>query len=253
MSSDTSSDFLKSLKWYKRLTTKKARVEEQVFLVEGYRSVSQIASNNPQEILEILTVDELPAQFSGYPVRFITDAQLRSLSLSITPQGPLAVVRVPAELYSGNLPKLPGRKLLLFEDIQDPGNVGTLIRTAAAFDFSGIILTTKCADPLSPKSVQSSAGSVLSLWLRVTENYLEMVSKLKQAGYSIIATDLKGKDNISSLCHIDALLLALGNEAAGLSEQVLNISDYRIKIPITGKTESLNVAACGAICMYLSS
>jgi len=166
----------------------------------------------------------------------------------------MAVVRLPRDVYSEHLPENIGTKILLLEDIQDPGNVGSLIRTAAAFNFSGVILTEKSADPLSPKCVQSTAGTILSVWFRRASHYLKLAEVLKKEGYSLVATELKGADNLSILYRQDKLLLALGNEAAGLSQAVLNISDYRLRIPtIQEKAESLNVAACGAICMYLSS
>jgi TrmH family RNA methyltransferase len=138
--------------------------------------------------------------------------------------------------------------------VQDPGNVGTLIRTAAAFDYSGIILTGKCADPFSSKCVQSAAGSILSLWIRRTDSYLYLMDELRGRGHVLVAADLRGQREPSILKEQRKLVLALGNEAAGLSEMLLKRSDYRIKIPIKkSKAESLNVAACGAICMYLSS
>jgi TrmH family RNA methyltransferase len=166
----------------------------------------------------------------------------------------VAVVRLPVETYSDSLPDDAGNKILLLEDIQDPGNAGTLIRTAAAFNYSGIIMTENCADPMSPKFVQATAGAVLSVWVRRTARYLELARALKKDGYYMIAAELNGAAEPSILYHQTKLLLALGNEAAGLSGALLDLADFRLRIPIAqGKAESLNVAACGAICMYLSS
>jgi TrmH family RNA methyltransferase len=143
--------------------------------------------------------------------------------------------------------------VLLLEDIQDPGNVGTLIRTAAAFDFSGVVLTEKCADPLSPKCVQATAGSLLSVWLRRTVKYLELVRSLREDGYVLVAAELNGAEETSVLKR-ERLILALGNEGAGLSAELLAMADSRLRLPTAReKAESLNVAACGAILMYLSS
>ena len=137
--------------------------------------------------------------------------------------------------------------------MQDPGNAGTLIRTAAAFDFTGVILTENCADPLAPKCVQSTAGTVLSMWLRRTPQYLELVRSLRRLGYKLVAADLKGNADPSVLKQ-EKLVLALGNEAAGLSKAMLDEADYRLCIPVEQeKAQSLNVAACGAILMYLST
>lgn len=166
----------------------------------------------------------------------------------------MALVRLPFEVYSHNLPDHTGNKVLLLEDIQDPGNVCTLIRTAAAFDFSGVILTEKCADPFSPKCVQSTAGSVLSVWIRRTPRYFELVEMLIKKGYILLTADLGGSDDPSILESLDKLLLGLGNEASGISEPLRNVSHYLLKIPIIReKAESLNVGVCGAICIYLSS
>lgn len=245
---------LRPLKWYKKLATRKGRLEAGAFLVEGDRAIRQIISSQPATIMEILTVVEPPPAYSGFATRLVTESQLRSICHTKTPQGVLAIVRMPEGLFSSYLPEEVGYKILLLEDIQDPGNVGTLIRTAAAFDFDGIIMTPKCADPLSPKCVQATAGTILSVWLRRTAHYLELTGKLKKAGYSLIATELSGATDLSVLHRQSNTVLALGNETAGLSDALRDMADYRLRIPtVPEKAESLNVAACGAIFMYLSS
>jgi TrmH family RNA methyltransferase len=245
---------LKPLKWYKNLATIKGRLEADAFIIEGDRAIKQIIDSHPDAIIEIVAIEKIPSTYTDYPVRTVTESQFRSICSSKTPQGVLAVVRIAPYTYSDQLPQNTGDKILLLEDIQDPGNVGTLIRTAAAFDFSGIILTEKCADPFSPKCVQSTAGSVLSVWLRRTSHYLELVELLKKEGFSLVATDLRGTEEPSILCQQKKLLLALGNEANGLSKPVVEAATYQVKIPISrNRAESLNVAISGAILMYLSS
>jgi RNA methyltransferase, TrmH family len=245
---------LKSIKWYKDLSSSRERLEAGAFLVEGTRAVEQVISNNPGEIIELLSTQELPPKYQDYTSRIITKNQLDSISTSKTPQPIIAVVRAPAQIYSDSLPDNTGAKILLLEDIQDPGNTGTLIRSAVAFGFSGVILTDKCADPLSPKCIQSSAGTVLSIWIRRTSRYMDVVEKLKLDGYIMVAAALGGSEDTAILQQQDKLLLALGNEASGLTKAILKISDVVLRIPIVReKAESLNVAACGAICMYLSS
>jgi len=240
--------------WYNCRYTRKGRLEYERFLVEGDRSVRQIINNNPSAVEEIITTGELPHIYDSYPQRYVTESQLRSISQAKTPQGPLAVIMLPTDIYTDNPPDNTGNKILLLEDIQDPGNVGTLIRTAAALDFVGVILSNKSADPLSPKCVQSTAGTVFSVWLRRTASYIELVKSLKQKGYTVIATDVYGTDEPSILNNHGRQILALGNEASGLSPALLELSDHRLVIPVNrNKAESLNVAACGAICMYLST
>jgi len=245
---------LQPLKYYRRLATRKGRLEAGAFVVEGERAVAQVAENHPAAILEIVTVEGVPAPHPQYPRRTLTGSQFRHIATSRTPQGVLAVVSLPAEAYSDSLPEDPGNRLLLLEDIQDPGNVGTLIRTAAALDFSGVILTDKCADPFSPKCVQSTAGSVLSVWLRRTKDCMKMVRELRERAWFVVAANLEGREDATVLARRERLLLALGNEASGLSDAILETSDCRLRLPtVREKAESLNVAACGAILMYLAS
>jgi TrmH family RNA methyltransferase len=249
-----SSSPLKPLTWYKKLATKKGRLTAGAFLIEGERAIEQVRQLHPEAILEILATAEHLPQYLQHPRRCVTASQLRAICQAQTPQGILAVIRLPLATYSDQLPQPYGGHILLLEDIQDPGNVGTLIRTAAALRFSGVILTEQCADPFAPKCVQATAGAVLSVWLRRTPRYLELAETLKHCGYTLVAADLHGQDDPSLLCGHERLLLALGNEASGLSPALQRVAHARFKIALVDtRAESLNVAACGAICMYLSS
>jgi TrmH family RNA methyltransferase len=245
---------LKPLKWYRGLEDKKGRLAAGAFIVEGDKAIRQIIASQPDAITEILAIDEPPPVYRDFHVRLVTASQFRYISRTRTPQGILAVIRLPADIYGKHLPVNTGNKILLLEDIQDPGNTGTLIRTAVAFGFNGVIMTEDGVDPLSPKCVQATAGSVLSVWLRRTKDYLELAQALKNKNHILVAADLAGDVGPEVLPGVKKLLLALGNEAAGLSKPLLDMADYRLQIPMAKeKAESLNVAACGAILMYLSS
>jgi RNA methyltransferase, TrmH family len=245
---------LKPLKWYKTLDTVKGRAESGMFLIEGDKAVRQVIATHPESIVEIVTIGELAPSYSDYPVRVVTESQFKAICLTKTPQGLLAVIRMPDDIESCDLPIDAGDRILLLEDIQDPGNVGSLIRSAVAFGYSGVVMSEKCADPFSPKCVQSTAGAVLSLWIRRSAAYLSIIGSLKSRGYSLIATVLTGEDSLSVLQVSNRIVLAFGNEADGLSMPVIELSNYSCKVPIHDESiESLNVAACGAICMYISS
>ncbi len=244
---------LKPLSWYKKLATKKGRLAAGAFLVEGQRAIEQIQQRQPEAIQELLvTSDDHPSNWP-YPYRRLSDSQLRTICNTKTPQGMVAVVSLPMQTYENQLPPTCGQKLLFLEDIQDPGNVGTLIRTAAAFHFAGALLTEKCADPFAPKCVQASAGTILSLWIRRTEHGLDWVSTLQQRGYTLVATTLVGQSDPTILSGQSRLILALGNEGTGLSSAVCQAAQARFTIPMDRcGSESLNVAISGAIAMYLS-
>jgi RNA methyltransferase, TrmH family len=244
---------LKPLNWYRGLDSLKSRMESGAFLIEGERAIKQIADYHPREIMEILAVPDMAARFPGYPLRILTPKQVSSLASSRTPQGIMAVVRLPLDAYTANLPQSPGDRILLLEHVQDPGNVGTIIRTAAAFGFSGIIMSDKTADPFSSKVVQSTAGSVLSVWIRRSDNYLDLVADISREGYLIAAADLNGTADAAGLGSGSRILLALGNEASGLSQALLDMAGLRVKIPIDrAKAESLNVAVSAGIMMFLA-
>jgi TrmH family RNA methyltransferase len=245
---------VRPFKWYRELAERQGRLAAGAFLVEGDKAIRQVIAGNPEDIIEILAVGEAPQVYSDYPFHKVTESQFRYISRNQTPQGVMAVVRTPADIYADRLPAATGDKILLLEDIQDPGNTGTLIRTAAAFGFSGVILTESGADPLSPKVVQSTAGAMLSVWLRRMKDHLALVRVLKKEGFTLVAADLKGNVGPEALHGAKKLILALGNEAAGLSQELLDTADFRLRIPtLPEKAESLNVAACGAILMYLST
>ncbi|MFO8143488.1 MAG: RNA methyltransferase [Dehalococcoidales bacterium] len=251
---DYQSNPLRSIKWYRKLALMKGRRETGFFLMEGDRAIRQVMDISPASINEIVTSRDLPPFYSGYSQRRVSEIQLSSICNTRTPQGPVAVIRYPREIYSSRLPETTGRRVLLLEDIQDPGNAGTLVRTAAAFDYDGVIMSDRCADPLSPKFIQSSAGSILSLWLRRTHGYLAMVEQLKKKGYPVIVAALDGAEKPRVLEGRGSLLLALGNETSGPSESLKSMAEHNISIDIARKkAESLNVAVCGAICLYLSN
>lgn len=241
---------MKSLKWYRSLSDSKIRQQEGFFLVEGFRAAEQIIKGFPESVDEILGTEDAGESYrNNFPVRILSQSQLDYISSSRSPQGIVTVVKLPSECYSSELPQEYGTAVLLLEHVQDPGNVGTLIRTAAAFNYSGVLLSSQCADPFSPKVVQSSAGAILSVWIRRSDSYLQMASQLKADGLMILAADVHGQQNlgITDRGHV----LALGNEGAGLSSELLDLSDYSFRIPFNSKkVESLNVAVSGAIAMF---
>jgi RNA methyltransferase, TrmH family len=244
----------RSLKRYRELADKKGRLEQGFFLVEGEKHINQVADGHADAIVEIIATDPLPPLLRRYPLREVKESEFRYISTAQTPQGIAAVVRLPEGVYTTTLPPDTGSRILLLEDVQDPGNVGTLIRTAAALGFDGVILTDASADPFSPKAVQAAAGTALSLWIRKTGEYLQLVKSLKQGGHAIVGADVRGNAKPEILSGLKKVMLGLGNEAAGLTKNLLDITDYRVRIANPPeKAESLNVAACGAILMYLAS
>jgi RNA methyltransferase, TrmH family len=245
---------LRPLDWYREIAgDSRTRREKGFFLIEGFRAIGQIAASHPAAIDEILldeTADQ-SAPFERFPLRKLTRQQLKSIAASATSQGVIAVVRLPADSGGSEIPEHPGSRIILLEDLQDPGNVGTLLRTAAAFGIDGVLMSRQCADPFGPKAVQASAGAVLTPWIRRTDSYLDAVETLQHAGYHLFCTDLHA-DAAVDFTTATRSIIAFGNEGSGLSEQLLSLADSRFSIPmVPGAVESLNVAVSAAITMFV--
>jgi len=249
---------MKPISWYKSLSQSQPRRESGYFLIDGKRSVDHVLTHHRQSVHELLCVEDTAqsyqSQSSDIPIRIISETHMNTISPSRTPQGVCALVRIPDDVYTSKIPEASNKingKILLLEHVQDPGNVGTLIRTAAAFGVDGVIMSDQCADPFSPKAIQSTAGSILSLWIRRGNGYLRMIADLKNHGYKLTAADLQGDElQIQERCD-GPRILALGSEGAGLSVDVINMCDRRVRIPISESgAESLNVAVAGGILMF---
>ena len=218
------------------------------------RAVSQIAAVAPQSLDEIVTDGSISLPNApGTPRRVLALNQIKSIVPLSNTQPIFAVVKIPEKTFSKCLPAESGNRILICEDIQDPGNIGTLIRSAAAFGFSGVVMSDQCADPFAPKAVQSSAGSILSLWIRRSADYMAIVDELVADKWSLVATDLAGSPNTSWTC-AEKLMIALGNEGIGISPELRRKARDLFRIPMHAENvESLNVAMSGAICMFLAA
>lgn len=244
---------LRQLKWYKKLQTKKHRDEEKCFFIEGEKKIQQISLRAPELIDEILLVDGEEFDLGGdFAVRTVTKGQFASISRHKSPQSMGAVIRKPQSIewedFLGS-----AKKILFLSDVQDPGNIGTLVRTAAAFDFDGIILSEKCADVFSPKVVDASVGSLFSLWHKQVKDVSITLQNLKDNGFEIAVADLTDTSENERLSASHKLVLVLGSEGQGVGNDVLQMADFKVTIDINrDKAESLNVAVCGALMMYLA-
>ena len=244
------------LRWYRSLTQAKNRRQEGFFLIEGERAVKQLLTAAPLSAEEIIlassTLFPLLRKEAPCALRTVTRKQFSSFSQVKTPQGVAALVKIPEHTYSTQPLTSCSGNILLLEHVQDPGNLGTLIRTAAAFDFSGVIMSDKCADPFSPKTVQSAAGTLLSLEMRRTQHYLSYVHSFRKKKWDIISFALDGRPLGLHTTNRNKRLLCLGNEANGLSRTLTDLSSDIVAVPINrDKAESLNVALTGAIAMYV--
>ena len=197
------------------------------------------------------------AAASDVRVTLVSDRVASSLSDTVTPQGVVAVVRTVPGSLDDVLARRP-RLLALVVDAADPGNAGTLIRTADAAGADAVVLTGGSVDPLNPKSVRASAGSLFHLPVLRLADPLSVVTAVRRAGLAVIATtldraadELEAPDVRARLA--DPVAWVFGNEAHGLSDEILAVADLQVRVPLYGAAESLNLAAAAAICLYATA
>ena len=193
----------------------------------------------------VLTSEESPDMPDGVRCLRVTEELLAYVS---------PMKSAPEVLFTAPIPEERGPvfgRVLLAEDMQDPGNVGTMIRTAAAFGFDGILLAGSCADPWSPKAVRSSMGAAFRLNIWERPDVGEALEELREEGLPIYAAALAEKaEQAGSFRFPERFALAVGNEGHGLGEKVLAAADKIIRIPMAPGAESLNAAAAAAVLMW---
>ena len=234
----------------------KARRKEGVFVIEGERIASEIPKDFLKECYvteEYMTGNRLADVFS-YQVtpHVVSGPVFKKMSDTQTPQGILCVCAAPKpSLEDFLLAKKGGRlKILALETIQDPGNLGTMIRTAEGAGFDAIIADEGTVDVYNPKVTRSTMGSIFRVPVFYTDDLLETVALLKREKITVYAAHLMGKTDYRDENYPERLAFLIGNEGAGLSDRISGAADRLVRIPMKGKLESLNAAVAAAILMY---
>ncbi|HBI03847.1 MAG TPA: RNA methyltransferase [Paenibacillaceae bacterium] len=239
------------VKEWAKLHSRKEREKKGCFIVEGVRLVEEALKTGNVEHILLEEGKDLPEELKeilddGHVVR-VSTAVMEKIGDTETPQGIAAIVKMEKEGYIPQEPFL----LLLLDRIQDPGNLGTLIRTADAAGFHGVALGEGCVDPYNGKAIRASMGSLfhLPVYQVVAENYLHELRQ-KVPHVSIVGTSLKESKPYDQISYKDSAVLIIGNEGSGVSPNLLSLTDHNVVIPIYGKAESLNAGIAGSILMY---
>ena len=217
-------------------------------LISGDLSGNRLLAENDKNITNYVK--------KGSSLLVVSDTVFKSMSETKTPQGILAVAEMPdyGLLDKGFLEQAYTKngkiKLLVLEDTADPGNLGTIMRTAEAAGVTGVIMGKGTVDIFNPKAVRSTMGSIFRLPFTYAEDLKETIQKLKTQGISFYATHLKGKKSYKDIKYSDSSAILVGNEARGLSDEVADLADTYVLIPMQGKVESLNAAVAAALMMY---
>lgn len=232
------------IKQTKKLLTKKHRKES--YLIEGWHLFEEARKAN-QEFVHIFLQEDMADKLRSLEgVTLVSYEVLKELTDSPTPQGIIAEVKMSVQPIPDSLQG----KYLLLEDVQDPGNLGTLIRTADAAGFTGIFLSNKSADLFNQKTLRSMQGSHfhLPVW---RGNALQICKQAKEVGIPVIASTLSDQSiDYQSIEKPSSFILVMGNEGAGISPQMTELADRLVHITMPGQAESLNVAIAGGVLIF---
>src|SRR5699024_1960500 len=235
------------VKTWIKLNRKKEREKTGLFIAEGFHLVEE-AIKSQMSIKELIISEklnnDLPNYTNGYPQTVISDELSNEIADTETPQGIFAVVEMPKQ--SNQLHS----KVLLLDQVQDPGNLGTIIRSADAAGFTQVICGEGTVDPYNAKVLRSGQGSHFHVDIQ-SADLNEYISKLKRQSIPVYGTDLS-KDSIDykTVGPKDKVAIIVGNEGSGVNKELLELVDGTLHVPMKGQAESLNVAVAASILMF---
>jgi TrmH family RNA methyltransferase len=247
----------------RQLAKRAFRERARLFLAEGPQAVTE-ALQQPGEVTELFVTGQGRVRHgdladraiaAGVPVHEVSGEIMAELAQTITPQGVVAVCRfldVSLAALLGGAPRL----VAVLVSVRDPGNAGTVVRTADAAGADGVVFAATSVDPYNAKCVRSSAGSLFHLPVVAGPALAEVVTGLRAAGLQILAADGSGDQVVDGARGPDLTrptAWLFGNEAWGLPDSLLTLADAAVAVPIYGQAESLNLAAAAAVCLYASA
>ena len=237
----------------KKLKERKVRDKKGKYIIEGFRLIEEAFRAN-LNIEYIFVNDEENKRIQEYLGKYlnenikvygIKDSLIKELCSTEKPQGVVAVVKMNAI----NL-NLQGDFYLLCDKLQDPGNLGTIIRTAHAAGVDGIILTKGTVDIYNEKTIRANMGSLFHIPVIYDDKDNTIVKELCNKGFSLLSTSLEGDKDFFEEDLSGKLIISVGNEGNGVSKEIYELSDKKVKIPMPGGAESLNVAIAASIILY---
>lgn len=243
------------IKNIKKLKEKKYRDQENKFIVEGIKMVEEAISENVDIDTIVICEDcvndnsikqELLYEIAKQDCIYVSEKVFQTITDVTNPQGILAVInkKNSEEQISYN-----EDIIIVLDGIQDPGNLGTIIRTIDSVGLTQIILSENTADSYNPKVVRSTMGAIYRVKIIKSNNLKETLKNVKKHKYEIISTSLQTDKNIYDIDYKNKAII-IGNEANGVSNEILELSDEKVKIPMIGKTESLNASVATGVILY---
>ena len=239
-----------TIKYFISLNDKKTRMNAKRFIVEGYHLVNEASKTNLLEA--IISTDEKELKKINNVKRYlVNDAIINKIATTKNPQNILGIVKMIDHNITNLLPIIKGHKtkLIMLDDVNDPGNLGTIIRTAAGLGYDGIIMSPNTVDLYNEKVIRSTQGVMFKIPI-IKANLQEVIKLLKKEKVFCIGTALTNAKDVKHITKKDKFAICLGNEAKGISKEVLDNMDENVKIAMNNDVESLNVSIAAGIIMY---
>ena len=248
-----------NVKFIRSLNEKKYRTKYNAFYLEGVKVTNEILDKNEAiDILFIAYSKSLLISTNGGQALLDRISSLKNVKVlefeenifkymtdTVNTQGILVVMKIPK--YS--VENKENKNIILLDKVQDLGNIGTIIRSCNAFGVDTILCTSGTADVYSPKAVRATMGGILNVKIIYLDD-IEKLNLFKKMGYKIATTSLKTQNSIDSIDYNNKYIFVMGNEANGVSKEIIDISDFVVKIPMSEKIESLNVGVATSIILY---
>lgn len=239
----------------KKLKEKKYRDLENAYIIEGIKLVKEAIYENAK-IRQIIMCEnyadnkeidkETLYEISKYNLIYVTEKVFNTITDVKTPQGIIAIVEKNNSTCEINYSE---EIIIALDDVQDPGNLGTIIRTADSANLKQIILSKNSADPYNPKVVRSTMGGIFRVNIIEVDNLEETLKQTQKNGFKVMVTVLDTQKSIYDV-NYNKKVIIIGNEANGISKAIQNIADEKVKIPMLGKTESLNASVAAGVMIY---
>lgn len=230
----------------------KARNEEKVFLVEGVRMFVEV----PEERVEKVYISETlynrkkqELKLEKFPVEVLSDSVFQHVSDTKTPQGILCIVKQEEHDLEKVL-NIENPHFVVLDNLQDPGNLGTIVRTAEAAGVDAVFLSKESVDIYNPKTIRSTMGSIYRMPIIYVDDLLELMDVFNKKGIKSYAAHLEGENTYDKEDYHQGTAILIGNEGNGLREEVSNKADTWVRIPMEGKVESLNAAIAASVLMF---
>lgn len=239
-----------TIKYFISLNDKKTRMNAKRFIVEGYHLVNEASKTNLLEA--IISTDEKELKKINNVKRYlVNDAIINKIATTKNPQNILGIVKMLDHNITNLLPIIKGNKtkLIMLDDVNDPGNLGTIIRTAAGLGYDGIIMSPNTVDLYNEKVIRSTQGVMFKIPI-IKANLQEVIKMLKKEKVFCIGTALTNAKDVKHITKKDKFAICLGNEAKGISKEVLDNMDENVRIAMKNDVESLNVSIAAGIIMY---